>query len=542
MSSPMFAPVCDAKPSPLKGDWARLIPGEQPSVRGKRKRPQTIRVRELADDEITLIAVADPQTLLGNAFEMLIPAALQKDTTWRLLRCLAMDFALVGLNWLFLGALLVPLRSLFPRILIFSYDAGAPAALLGLALLNAALITLLAYSEGNYDRSTDLPLQTHSLGKSILWATALLILTYRLQRATWAMGTLFACVALLNFCSLWGWRWQVVRRRRCAVEKGRDVRSVLIVGAAAVGQRIASYFKGHPEAGRTVFGFLDDDRPLSDGVVGRSLDLARIARTGFVDEIILSPPHDRRVTAWLLGEARRLHLNVEIVPDLLGCEPVCDEVNRVADFPLICLHAESLPAAGLLFKRVMDVVCAGLGLIFLSPLFAVIAGLIKLDSSGPVLYRAVRAGRKARQFRCYKFRTMVADADALKNDLRQRNQRSGPFFKIANDPRITRVGRFLRRYSLDELPQLWNVLRGEMSLVGPRPHPLDDLAAYEIEHLARLDVTPGITGLWQVTARRDPSFEKGMDLDRQYIRTWRLASDFRIMLQTVQAIARGSGD
>ena len=137
---------------------------------------------------------------------------------------------------------------------------------------------------------------------------------------------------------------------------------------------------------------------------------------------------------------------------------------------------------------------------------------------------------------------MVKNADALKNRLRENNQRSGPFFKIADDPRVTRLGRYLRRYSLDELPQLWNVMRGEMSLVGPRPHPLDDLAGYEVRHLARLDVTPGMTGLWQVTARRDPSFERGMELDREYIRTWSLMSDVRILLKTVSTVIRGSGD
>jgi lipopolysaccharide/colanic/teichoic acid biosynthesis glycosyltransferase len=178
----------------------------------------------------------------------------------------------------------------------------------------------------------------------------------------------------------------------------------------------------------------------------------------------------------------------------------------------------------------------------LSPLLAVIWSLIKLDSQGPVVYCAQRAGRKGRLFRCYKFRTMVSDADAMKERLRQSNQRSGAFFKIADDPRITRVGHSLRRYSLDELPQLWNVLKGDMSLVGPRPHPLDDFAEYETEHLARLDVTPGITGLWQVTARRDPSFQRGMELDREYIRTWSLGSDMRILLKTFLAVARGSGD
>jgi lipopolysaccharide/colanic/teichoic acid biosynthesis glycosyltransferase len=137
---------------------------------------------------------------------------------------------------------------------------------------------------------------------------------------------------------------------------------------------------------------------------------------------------------------------------------------------------------------------------------------------------------------------MVKDADDLKETLRKRNQRSGPFFKIACDPRVTRVGRFLRRYSLDELPQLLNVLKGEMSLVGPRPHTLDDVSAYTIEHLPRLDVIPGMTGLWQVTARRDPSFQTGMNLDKEYIRHWSLGMDMRILLKTAGAVLRGSGD
>jgi exopolysaccharide biosynthesis polyprenyl glycosylphosphotransferase len=248
------------------------------------------------------------------------------------------------------------------------------------------------------------------------------------------------------------------------------------------------------------------------------------------------------VTLQLLGEARRLRLDVKIIPDLFGCSLAGRQVEQLGDLPVICLHAERLPSAGLLLKRVLDVMGAGLALTMLSPLLGAIAGLIKLDSRGPVFYCAQRAGRKGRRFRCYKFRTMVSNADTLKDHLRENNQRSGPFFKIANDPRITRVGRFLRRYSLDELPQLGNVLKGNMSLVGPRPHPLDDVAAYEIEHLARLDVTPGITGLWQVSARRDPSFERGMALDREYIRTWSVRSDMRILLRTVRAVVRGSGD
>jgi lipopolysaccharide/colanic/teichoic acid biosynthesis glycosyltransferase len=190
----------------------------------------------------------------------------------------------------------------------------------------------------------------------------------------------------------------------------------------------------------------------------------------------------------------------------------------------------------------VDVAVAGFLLTVLIPLLLLIAVLVELQSPGPVLYAALRAGRKGRPFRCYKFRTMVQNADDLKARLRQSNQRKGPFFKIAGDPRITPLGRLLRRYSLDEFPQLWNVLKGDMSLVGPRPHPLDDFEAYDIEHFARLDMLPGITGLWQVTARRDPSFQRGMDLDREYIRNWSLHSDLRILLKTVQAVIGGSGD
>jgi lipopolysaccharide/colanic/teichoic acid biosynthesis glycosyltransferase len=246
----------------------------------------------------------------------------------------------------------------------------------------------------------------------------------------------------------------------------------------------------------------------------------------------------------VLHEARRLRLDVEMVPDLCGCQnqEQDQEVERLGNLPVICLHRERSPVAGLFEKRVVDLSGAGLAILFSAPLLVAIAVLIKLDSGGKVIYAAQRAGRKGKLFRCYKFRTMVRNADALKDGLRRHNQRSGVIFKIGDDPRITRVGRILRRFSLDELPQLWNVLRGEMSLVGPRPHPLDDFLTYGIEDLARLDVTPGITGLWQVSARRDPSFRRSVELDREYIRTWNLRLDLMILWKTIAAVIRGSGD
>lgn len=318
-------------------------------------------------------------------------------------------------------------------------------------------------------------------------------------------------------------------------------RNVLIVGTGSVARQIAKHLEAHPEMERTFCGFLDDRKPPGNGVIGRTSDLAHLARTGFVDEVILAAPHNRDLALRVLRDAQELRLDVKMAPDLFGCEPT-RITERVGSVPLISVHEERLPVAKLLLKRGLDVTGAGTALLLLGPVLALLAILIKLDSPGPVIYAAPRAGRKGKPFRCYKFRTMVKDAEALKNELRKRNQRQGPFFKITDDPRITRVGRALRRYSLDELPQLWNVFKGEMSLVGPRPHPIDDFSSYTIEHLPRLDVTPGITGLWQVTARRDPSFQAGMKLDLEYIHRWSLGMDLKILLKTAGAILRGSGE
>jgi lipopolysaccharide/colanic/teichoic acid biosynthesis glycosyltransferase len=209
--------------------------------------------------------------------------------------------------------------------------------------------------------------------------------------------------------------------------------------------------------------------------------------------------------------------------------------------PVLTLHEEKAPTSALFWKRSLDVLISVLGLLVAAPLLAGIALIIKAASPGKILYQATRVGLKGRRFICYKFRTMVSDADRLKDGLRADNERQGPCFKIAADPRITRIGQILRRYSLDELPQLWNVLRGEMSMVGPRPHPVDDFEHYRLEHLRRLDVTPGITGLWQVTARRDPSFQRNMALDLDYIEHWSLGMDLWILWRTVFVILRGSG-
>jgi exopolysaccharide biosynthesis polyprenyl glycosylphosphotransferase len=515
-------------------EWARLIPGEQPRHKFRKKPPQSVTPFPLYEVQPSVNDKAGP---IPSAIGLFVPRPLQGPMAKEWIRSITVDFALITLNWLVIGAVLVPLHVVFPRRHLFEFAAGAPVSLIGLAILHAALITLFGYSERLHATGLDPRSEIRIIAKSVLFATGVLCLAYGLQRAPWSMSILFCTAGVFHFGALTVWR----REQRLNRSRG-ETRNVLIIGAGASGRQLAEYFERNPNAGRTVCGFLDDHASPANEIVGSVLDLARVARQKFVDEVILAAPKDPMLAHWVLREARRLRLDVEIVPELFGCSPAVSESDRFGGLPVIYLHAEQLPMVHLALKRLTDVAASGLALILLSPLLALIAVLVKLDSRGPVLYAAQRAGRKGRLFCCYKFRTMVSNADDLKDALRQKNERSGPFFKMTDDPRITRAGHLLRRFSLDELPQLLNVLKGEMSLVGPRPHPLDDVAAYEIDHLARLDVTPGITGLWQVTARHDPSFQRGMELDREYIRTWSLGLDVRILLKTVRAVVQGNGE
>jgi exopolysaccharide biosynthesis polyprenyl glycosylphosphotransferase len=529
-------------------EWAaRLIPGVDTKFRGSLKKPPaSVRLgfEFPAKEEWPVSAKPATKTFPETALGLILPNPLKTRDGARWLRLMAVDFTLTGLVWLLLGAISLLTRTALPGIHLFSQtiEPLAPSRLLGIALLHAALITLLGYSEGLYARGRDLRQEARGLGKATLWATTLLCVSYRMQGAPPIFNGVVCSAGLLTFGALLAWRWKELQRGRRAGKRGFQGRNVLIVGAGEVGRQVAAHVQNHPEEGRAICGFLDDERASGDGVIGDVSSLAHFTRKGFIDEVILAAPHDRGSTLRLLREAQRLRLDVEIVPDLYGCQPGGPEIERMGNLPVFCLHREHLPVAGLVAKRVVDVMGASVALLVFAPLLVAVAALVKLDSSGGVIYAAQRAGRKGRLFRCYKFRTMVNNADALKNGLRHHNQRSRAIFKITGDPRITRVGRFLRRFSLDELPQFWNVLKGEMSLVGPRPHPLDDFLSYAIEDLARLDVTPGLTGLWQVTARGDPSFQRSVELDREYIRTWTLGLDTKILLKTIVAVIRGSGD
>ncbi len=327
------------------------------------------------------------------------------------------------------------------------------------------------------------------------------------------------------------------------------MQNVIVVGAGDVGQQVASKFLRGPEYGVNVVGFVDSAPPERRAPVanlpllGDLDDLGSLVTRYDVDRVIVAfswARHEELLE--LVRELGELGVQVDIVPRLFDVLSTGAAVHSVQGIPLVGLPPFRLSRSSRLLKRTMDVALSAAGLVLLSPLLVMIALLIKLDSRGPVLFRQVRMG-SSRPFTILKFRTMTVDADDEKGSVAHLNVHTGEdsrMFKIEVDPRVTRVGSFLRRTSLDELPQLVNVLRDEMSLVGPRPLILD-----EHQHVAgwarkRLDLKPGMTGLWQVLGRSEIPFEEMVKLDYVYVTTWSLWGDFLLLLRTLPHVFRGN--
>jgi exopolysaccharide biosynthesis polyprenyl glycosylphosphotransferase len=410
-------------------------------------------------------------------------------------------------------------------------------------LLYVALIVMACASQHLYRTPRELSALEESLkvAKAVAFATVLLALFIFISGNKEISRLVVAYAGITNIATLSGWRYgkrlYVLQR----VRRGEGVSRTLIIGAGRSGQTLAAWFESNRHLGYSVCGFLDPHPNGDKRVLGSIHDLKKVALERFVDQLFVTLPADREIVKEIWVEARRLRLNLTVVPDLYDGLGWRAPIRLIGGFPVIELHGQPIPAFGLAVKRVVDVVVASLGLVLAAPFLALATFWIHFDSPGPVIYSALRVGKKGRKFSCYKLRTMVDDADAQKESLRASNGRHGPFFKMDNDPRITRCGRWLRKYSIDELPQLVNVFLGDMSLVGPRPHPIDDVERYDAEHLRRLDVKPGVTGLWQVAARRDPSFEKSIALDLEYIENWSLRLDVKIFLKTIPVIFRASG-
>jgi exopolysaccharide biosynthesis polyprenyl glycosylphosphotransferase len=350
-------------------------------------------------------------------------------------------------------------------------------------------------------------------------------------------------VALLGLGRfVWGAILSQLRRR------GFGVSRVLIVGAGDVGRMVIRTVMAQPEFGYRIMALVDDhveSSALSIGPVPTiegTQCLPQIIAEKNIDEVIVTLPwtdHQRILDIFQLCES--LGVRARTVPDLFQLSLNRVDVEDLGGVPVIGLKPASIRGANLIVKRIMDVALGSLMLLITSPLMIISALAIKLDSPGPVIFRQKRVGAHGQEFVVFKFRSMREGADEEKDQLLEFNEMNGPLFKMRADPRTTRLGRFLRRFSIDELPQLFNVLRGEMSMVGPRPHTSAEVAQYQNWQRQVLEAPPGLTGLAQASGRSQLSFDEQCLLDIYYIENWSPALDLKILLRTVPKLLSGEG-
>jgi len=323
---------------------------------------------------------------------------------------------------------------------------------------------------------------------------------------------------------------------------GRNLRSVIIIGAGRRGQKLVESIKSNPAFGYQFIGFVDDlDVPER---LGKLDEIGKILADNIVDEVFMCLPiktyYDRMEI--IAEAAEEQGITVRLNSDLFNSRLARAVPGDLGETPILSLFTAQQTGWQVLLKDAIDFCGALFILILLAPVMLVIAALVKLTSSGKVFFVQERVGYNKRLFKMYKFRTMVADAPKLQKSLEEMNEADGPVFKIKNDPRVTKIGKLLRKSSLDELPQLFNVLFGDLSLVGPRPLPVRDFERFdELWFNRRFSVKPGITCIWQISGRNETGFDRWILQDLEYIDGWSLALDIKILLKTIPVVLRGSG-
>jgi exopolysaccharide biosynthesis polyprenyl glycosylphosphotransferase len=381
-------------------------------------------------------------------------------------------------------------------------------------------------------RSTSLSAMAVFAGVSLLRYPATSRLTFILA---WLLGFTFVVTgrALVQMVAT------LLHRRGIGVER------VLVVGGNNLGRIIMQSLATRAHLGYQVVGFVDDDRAGDFGRfrhLGGLDDVEHLADEERIDHVIVAlPSASHAAILRIVDHCREGGVSFKLVPDLYEMSLNRVDVDTVSGIPLIGLKAVSILGWNAVTKRAIDVLVSALALLVLSPILALIAGLIKLESPGPVIYRHTRIGKNRHPFTMMKFRSMRQDADRDRAALVVEIDGDRRLFKDRQDPRRTRVGAFIRRWSLDELPQFWNVLVGDMSVVGPRPQIPPEVANYEDWHYKRLAVSPGLTGLWQVSGRSELTFDEMVIYDIYYIENWSLGLDFRILLRTIPAVLQGRG-
>ncbi len=420
------------------------------------------------------------------------------------------------------------------------FDASNPFRLTIIIWLSTILFMNQTFGLYQTKREMLESLEITAVLKAILISTfVMIVFVYILKLDGLPRGVTVVSVVLM-FMGLSLWRIL----KKCFVDylvrTGYNNFNVLIIGAGRVGQSLFNEIKKRPGLGLKIVGFLDDHKLTAPHVVGNILDFERIAQQEFINKVYITIHHDSAVFMRILETAKDLGIGVHVVPQ--GYEVLGQNFTKynLGIVPVL-EYSEIRYRHNQRGKRLFDFISSLMILLFTWPIFGVIAVLIKLDSKGPIFYLSKRYGRGGKIFHMYKFRSMIANADEHLNGLRQHNEVSGPIFKMKCDPRLTKIGKFLRKYSLDELPQLLNVIKGDMSLVGPRPLPIEQVEKEDLRQLRRLDVRPGITGLWQIRGRSDVSFERLVRWDIWYISNWSFSLDLYILFYTIPVVFKGMG-
>ncbi len=415
---------------------------------------------------------------------------------------------------------------------------------------------LLLWLKGSYRQPRNAAWlgQLGSLASSATTAVGLTIIATFLYRPLSVPSRLiFIYAAIFVFLMLALGRLLINRWRRWQWRNGRDLERVLVVGGTGLGREVMAALSDSASTGYQLVGYVADP-PDPDAPPPRykgdpaaphlgPLDALpfEVARHK-IDHIIVALPFwQHRALPSVVEKCIQLGIDFQVVPDFYELSFDRVTIQEVRGTPLISLRENQIKGANFLLKRVLDLALVIGTMPIWGTLAIIIALVVKLTSRGPVIYRQTRIGRGGRPFEFLKFRTMIVNADELKAQLMEQNEGSGPMFKMKNDPRVTPVGRYLRKFSLDEIPNLWNVLRGDMSLVGPRPAVPEEVAQYEPWQRRRLEVMPGVTGLWQATGRSDTGFDDYVRLDIYYIEHWSLWLDIRIILATIPSVVLGRG-
>ncbi len=419
--------------------------------------------------------------------------------------------------------------------------------ILGLSIIWVVIFTKQkAYS---YQRFTSINKELKIVAKTTIFGVFIFFAAFFLFRFGYVSLSLLFIFALVNFTSLSLEKLILFYAVKAFREKGKNRKKILVIGTGNRAKNFIETVEKNLGWGLDIIGLISGDKSkvgmdfYGHKVIESNEEIEKILHQIPVDEVIICVStkrfdHIKNILECCEREGVQVRLN----SDFFGKIAKRVKIDHIYGLPIISFISTPDNEWALYIKRLIDILFSGLLLIILSPLFFIIAILIKITSNGPIFYEWNVIGLNKKPFKSWKYRTMIPNADQMKSDLQAYNIMKGPVFKVKNDLRVTKIGRFLRKYSLDELPQLWSVLKGDMSLVGPRPAGLHELEKYESWHRRKLSIKPGITCLWQISGRNEIiDFDEWVRLDFEYIENWSLPLDLKILLKTIPAVLRGTG-